>query len=497
MPCWPALFSERSASTGTEATDEIRRRRAGGFRRLGPSGEQAGYSGLQQAEPLQVQVQSLAQQNFALLRSEQVEMGKRRAIVNAGGVKTVADAPVTQLVEVGVADLRYRAIFGKTRIVPVVGQECGFAAGDRGFPDLQLFARNAECQASHLPSISLRARNNCRFAPLYHEQGDPPIRRTYDFMDIFLHILWNNVLPLSLLIGLGVALHRAFRLDIRTLSKLNFYLFSPSLMFHLLYGTEIRADLFGKVLLFFAIFMSLQYLMLEVVIRVRGYDGGKKGAVRNSVLFYNSANYGIPINQLAFSGNTYTLAVQVIVMMLQALLPNTYGIYNSNSHRANWRKIVRVILSMPIIYIIPIALTMRGFHIPVPHSVDIAVGYLASGFFATALTTLGVQLGSMKATFDRKLAADVGIATVLRLIVGPALAWTVVWALNEWWKPLDPLLVAALIVSAAVPTSLSSVLLAVEFDNEKEFASQTVLVTTIASIVTVTAVIYLLQIPLL
>ena len=30
----------------------------------------------------------------------------------------------------------------------------------------------------------------------------------------------------------------------------------------------------------------------------------------------------------------------------------------------------------------------------------------------------------------------------------------------------------ALIVSSAVPTSLSSVLLAVEFDNEPEFASQ-------------------------
>ncbi len=59
---------------------------------------------------------------------------------------------------------------------------------------------------------------------------------------------------------------------------------------------------------------------------------------------------------------------------------------------------------------------------------------------------------------------------------------------------IDEMMGAALIVSSAVPTSLSSVLLAVEFDNEKDFASQSVLVSTALSIVTVTAVIYLLRI---
>lgn len=308
-------------------------------------------------------------------------------------------------------------------------------------------------------------------------------------MDIFLHILWNNILPLSLIISLGIIMHRIFTLDIKTLSKMNFYLFSPAIMFDLLYETAISLQLFGEVLLFFILFMLAQYAVLELVIRIRKVEGGMRGAMRNSVLFYNSANYGIPINQLAFAGNPFTLSIQIIIMMMQSLIPNTYGIYSVNAHKANWRIILKVILSMPVIYVIPIAFLLRGFEIPIPVFLDISVGYLSNAFIGTALFTLGVQLGSMKGAISRTLAFDVGIASVLRLLCGPLLAWGVVLLMD-----LDGLKAAALIVSSAVPTSLSSVLLAVEFDNEQDFASQTVLVTTAASIVTVTMVIFLLRI---
>lgn len=308
-------------------------------------------------------------------------------------------------------------------------------------------------------------------------------------MDIFLHILWNNVLPLSIVISIGVVMHRIFELDIRTLSKLNFYLFSPAIMFQLLYKTEIKLQLLGQVLLFFVLFMLAQYVIVEGVVRLRKHDSSKRSAMRNSVLFYNSANYGIPINQLAFSGNPYTLSVQVIVMMMQSLVPNTYGIYSVTAHKADWSAIRKVILSMPVIYVIPLAFLMRGFEMPLPQSIDISVGYLANAFIGTALFTLGVQLGSIRGSLNRKLAVDVSLSVVLRLIVGPLLAWGIVQSMD-----LHGLLASALIVSSAVPTSLSSVLLAVEFDNEKEFASQTVLVSTVLSIATVTGVIYLLNV---
>lgn len=307
-------------------------------------------------------------------------------------------------------------------------------------------------------------------------------------MSIFLHILLTNVLPMSVMIALGIVLQRSFKLDIKTLTKLNFYLFSPAIMFTLLYETEISYGDIAKVLFFFVLLFVAQYASVEAVIRIRRYSPGMKSAMRNSVLFYNSANYGIPLNQLAFQGMKETMAIQVIIMMMQALLPNTYGIYNVNAHKADMKQVWRTIFSMPIIYVIPIAFLMRGFQIPVPQPIGTPIDYLSSAFVGTALITLGVQLGSMEWKIKRSMMLDVSISAVLRLVGGPLLAWALVSIMS-----FDKLTAAALIVSSAVPTSLSSVLLAVEFDNEAEFASQSVFVSTLLSVLTVTAVIFFLR----
>ncbi|TJY44517.1 AEC family transporter [Cohnella pontilimi] len=303
-------------------------------------------------------------------------------------------------------------------------------------------------------------------------------------MNIFLHILTHNVLPLTIMIAIGITMGKVFRPDIKTLSKLNFYVFSPAMMFELLFHTAISLQLFGQVMLFFFLFMALQYAMVEAVIRIRKYEGGMKNAMRNSVLFYNSANYGIPINQLAFAGNPMSLAVQVLIMMMQNLVPNTYGIYSVNAHKADWRQIRRIILGMPTVYVIPAALLLRRLHAEIPSSIETPIRYLSDAFIGTALITLGIQLGIMTWKITRSAAVDVGLSTVLRLVLGPLIAWLLVLLLG-----VDGIVASALIVSSAVPTSLSSVLLAVEFDNEPEFASQTVLLSTVLSILSVTAVI--------
>jgi hypothetical protein len=95
-----------------------------------------------------------------------------------------------------------------------------------------------------------------------------------------------------------------------------------------------------------------------------------------------------------------------------------------------------------------------------------------------------MQLGQMQWKIQ---ASDVALSNVLRLCVGPLLAFGTVKLLG-----IHGVTAEALVLSGAVPTSLSSMILAVEFDNEPEFASQVVFSSTIFSIVTVTLVILLL-----
>ncbi|SDE02866.1 hypothetical protein SAMN02799630_04444 [Paenibacillus sp. UNCCL117] len=305
-------------------------------------------------------------------------------------------------------------------------------------------------------------------------------------MGVFTHILLNNVIPLTVMIALGVVLYRAFQLDIRTLSKLNFYLFSPAVVFKMLYESTLSLAILGQTLLFFFVYFAAMFILMEIVIRVRGYKGGMIPAVRNSVIFYNSANYAIPLNQLVFVGDAFTLSIQIIIMMMQSLIPNTYGIYSVNATKKNeFKKTMRTILSMPVIYVIPTAFLMRWLAVPIPDPIYTPINYISNAFIATALLTLGVQLGSMK---WRLMFSDVMLSNVLRLCVGPAVGFAVVLLLG-----IEGVMAQALVLSCAVPTSLSSVLLAVEYDNEPEFSSQVVFSSTIFSIFTVTFVIYLMQ----
>ncbi|MFE5323981.1 AEC family transporter [Paenibacillus sp. NPDC056579] len=304
-------------------------------------------------------------------------------------------------------------------------------------------------------------------------------------MTYFTHILLNNVIPLSVMVALGAVLHRAFKLDIKTLSKLNFYLFSPALVFKMLYESTLTFGLLLQTLAFFALFFIAMFILVEIVIRWRRYKGGMVPAMRNSVIFYNSANYAIPLNQLVFVGDAFTLSIQIIIMMMQNLLPNTYGIYSVNAHKKDTKETLRTILTLPVIYIIPIAFAMRWLHIPVPDPIYAPINYISNAFIATALITLGVQLGNMK--WQLKL-SDVMLSNMLRLLIGPTVGFLIVHLMG-----IEGVMAQALVLSCAVPTSLSSVLIAVEYDNEPEFSSQVVFSSTIFSIFTVTMVIYLMK----
>jgi malate permease and related proteins len=305
-------------------------------------------------------------------------------------------------------------------------------------------------------------------------------------MSYFGHILLHNIIPLSIMIGLGAGLYRRFQLDIKTFSKLIFYLFTPVMIFKMLYESELSAVILLQIVSFVVIFLVVLYAVTEVIVRMRGLDGGMKSAMRNSILFYNSANYAIPLNQLVFASNPFTMSIQLIVMVFQSVLPHTYGIYAVNAHKSTLKATLRTISHMPVIYAVPLAILMKELHIPLPQPIYEPVTYIANGYTALALLTLGVQLGQMKWQPERL--ADIAWSNAVRLCAAPLLGFGIVWAMG-----LHGLMAQALVLSCAVPTSLASVLLAVEFDNEPDFASQAVFASTVLSTVTVTIVIYLLR----
>jgi hypothetical protein len=304
-------------------------------------------------------------------------------------------------------------------------------------------------------------------------------------MDYFLHILLNNVVPIGLMIAVGFVMGRKLQLHAQSLSRLVFNLFIPVFMFVLLLKVEIDWAIVAKVIAFCLLFAALSALAAEAVVRLRRCDAPMRGAMRNSVVFYNSGNYMIPLNELVFSGNPITLAVQVIVSVVQNVLPGTYGIYNANAHAGGFRKVLRSILTYPGIYALLSAAVIRSLHVTIPAPLFVPLDYISNGTIALALITLGVQLSNLNRNIRY---SEVIISGALRLLAGPLIGFGLVKLMA-----FEGDVAKALVLSCAAPTALTCALIALEYDNEPDFSAHAVLFSTAASMVTVTATIFALS----
>jgi len=312
-------------------------------------------------------------------------------------------------------------------------------------------------------------------------------------MSLIFYILSHNILPLFTLIGVGILLDKKFRLDINTLTKINFYLFVPAFAFVNLYETKIEIDAL-KAMIIAVLILIINTLISFFLAKVRHYDRGMRNAFQNSIMFYNSGNFGVPLITLVFSSGMYAvgsdnpylniaLTTQIMVLVVQNVAVNTLGFYNAASSNMHWKKAVINVLKMPTIYSITLAFILKA----VPYDMTQlwiwpALRYAKNGLISIALLTLGVQLSRTKFDFTSK---KVYLAVFCRLIIGPVIAFGLVKLFL-----LDGVMAQALIISSAVPTAVNTALIAVECKNHPDYASQVVLVSTLMCSVTLVAVIY-------
>ncbi|NSW90169.1 MAG: AEC family transporter [Firmicutes bacterium] len=302
-------------------------------------------------------------------------------------------------------------------------------------------------------------------------------------MDTFIYIIINIILPIFFLIAVGFIAQKKLKMDIRTLTKLNIYIFVPALLFLKIYETQVTLKFFSQVLVYILLVQAVLLLLGHLVSKVFCYSRSIKKAFCNSLLFFNSGNYGLPLVELVFKGDPVAVTSQVFIMLIQNITTNTFGVFQASSGNSTTKKALKNILKMPSIYVIFLVILVKAFHITMPGLVLVPLGYIAKGFIAIALVTLGAQLSEIKIEIRVR---DILVSTLTRLILSPLLGFLLVWAMG-----IRGILGQALVIGVSTPSAVNTALLAKEFDNEPEYASQIVFVSTILSALTVSLVIYL------
>ncbi|MDO7785749.1 AEC family transporter [Desulforamulus aquiferis] len=282
-----------------------------------------------------------------------------------------------------------------------------------------------------------------------------------------------------------MAVQKKYHLDVKILTRLLFTIYMPVFVFVQMYQIDISVEILKETLIFLVLLHILLYLLTKLYIKVKGIEKEKAAAIINSVLYYNCGNYGIPLIMLVFPGNSLAFSIQIIVIVFQTILPFTHGIITINAGKKPLKEICLDLAKLPFLYAIPLGYLFQYLNIKIPNPILIPLNYVYDGFIAIALLTLGFQLAniSWRFSFNKVL-----ITNILRLIISPIIALFIVTLFG-----ITGVTAQVLIISSAVPTALNVVLLAIEYDNEPEFASQVVLSTTILSVITMTLVIVLVR----
>lgn len=311
-------------------------------------------------------------------------------------------------------------------------------------------------------------------------------------MSLFLHIFWTSVVPILALVLVGFILDKNFKLDLRSLSKLNFFILLPAYVFRSLYTAHLTAESIGISVCAFIILFSNSFMALGVS-KSFGYDRKKTQIVRNATMFNNGGNIGVAIATFVFSNMPYIVDGQtpyleagivavIATFIIQTIFCNTLGFYQAGSGLLTRHDALKLVFHMPVLYAAPAALLARL----IPYDLTTLVlwsplNIFASAFVGMAMITLGVQMSRTPYNFFKK---DVMVTTALRLIGGPILACVVMLLYILLYQPVDPIAAQAIIITYSVPSAVNTALIAFEMKNNPEFATQVVMSTTLLSAIT-------------
>lgn len=312
-----------------------------------------------------------------------------------------------------------------------------------------------------------------------------------------LDILASAVLPIVAVAGVGFLLGRTRSVDPGPLNTVTVYVLAPALVLHSLATTTFGGETILKVTGATVAFVLAMVVVGEVTGRLFGETEPRLSALVLAGTFPNAANYGIPLSDFAFPDGGR--AVAVLYVGVQSVLLYTVGVYvAARAGGGSGRGSVRRVLSIPLVYAVPVALGARWLGVvpPTGSAAMTTLKLVGDSSIPVMLLILGIQLAG---TDYGAALSRVGAPTVLKLVVAPAVAVGIALAVGFQ----NTTVARVFVLESAMPAAVTPVILVGEFADSRtlgdsdvsvpEYVSTTVLVTTVLSTVTATVLISLLR----
>jgi predicted permease len=297
-----------------------------------------------------------------------------------------------------------------------------------------------------------------------------------------LPIFGRVLLPIALVALAGSLLDRFMRLDRQSVGRVVFYLFTPALIFRGLYQIDMAYSIVGRTALI-AASVTITTGVLAWLLGT-GMDRRQRAAITLTSGLSNNGNMGLPISLFAFG--EAGLALATVYYVTNSFLGNTLGTFVASTGQASPMEALRRTLQVPLFYAAIGGLSLGVMDVTLPLGLMRFVDIMADAAVPTMLVLLGMQLNTVPFTQRQ---ASLSIAMTLRLLLAPLLATGLVWLMGT-----EGLERSVVILQAGMPTAVIATVLATEYDAAPRLVAATVVFTTLASMITLSILLWTLQV---
>ncbi|MFD1362130.1 AEC family transporter [Lentibacillus salinarum] len=291
-----------------------------------------------------------------------------------------------------------------------------------------------------------------------------------------MNVLFQVVLPIMAVFGAGFLLQRIRILDVKSLAAASIYIFLPALIFTTLYEASFNQGYTIIVIFAFSLLLAM-IVMVKLFARIFKWPGSVESGAILTTAFMNGGNYGVPV--ILFSIGEAAMPYAIFLMVLQTLIMNVFGVYYASRSASGFLRACKSVFKMPATYAAVLGVGFQALSLNIPESVYSTLTMLSDAAIPLMMVILGMQLASITSlSFNWQVILS---AAGTRMILSPLLAFLFIWLV-----PVDPVISAVLVIVAAMPSAATTTMYAIEFDSEPDLVSSITLVTTLASIITVT-----------
>ena len=298
-----------------------------------------------------------------------------------------------------------------------------------------------------------------------------------------LTIFVNVVLPVFLVAGMGYILKRRLDVPVAPLNQAVLYVLMPAFIFTSLLSVDFRSEEPLRITAFAFLLAIVMLLVGYAVARAIRLDRPTANALALTAALPNLGNYGLSVVLLAFGEPG--LVAGTLLLAVQMLYGLALAVFVASSGSAPLGRAFAEVFRQPTIYAVAAALALNLARVAPPEFVMSALTLPSQAAVPVMLIVLGMNVAG---TSGIERPALVSLAAFVRLVVGTLVGWLLAVALGIEGVARD-----VMIVGAAMPTAVFTILTATQFDARPKFVSDVVVVSTLVSIVTVTAVLAILS----